>query len=112
MEILFRSSFFILTTIALFAATCGAWMCSWLNVTEPPRDQLSLEYLMDAASWGLVAACMGLIPYWIFHGVRGDFTHSWSDTESKARRAIWVICWAGCLGWLLPTVLLPISYIT
>lgn len=99
MKKVFESSFLALSTIAILSGVTGAWLSGMWDLTPPDAGIYSFGNYLDGAGFGAILVVLGLIPYWIFHLVVGDAFHSWAEMKNKARRIIWVVCWALFLGW-------------
>ncbi len=113
MKKFFRSSFFILTGIALLSGIVGAFLSGWFDVfPDHPMMRSGFLQFLDGVSMGVTSTCVGLLFYWVFHILIDDYRESWADMKNKSRRVIWGICRAGFLGWAIPTFWLPIVYIT
>lgn len=95
----FKSSFFILTAIAILSGSTGALLTGAWDLTPPPQGIYSYGNYIDGAKFGAFCAVLGLIPYWIFHLIIGDATNSWKNSKSKKRRIAWVVLWASFSGW-------------
>ena len=106
MKKFFRSSFFVLTVIALLAGICGAFLGATLSLSPTSRLDQALDNFIGSVIFGPRPVFFGLIPYWIFHAVIGDITFSWAAIENKLRRVIWVILWAGFLGWAFMSLIM------
>ena len=109
MKKFFRSSFFVLTVIALLASVSGAFLAA--TIDTPPKSRLNSAFknFLGSVILGPMPVFFGLIPYWIFHAVIGDITFSWAEIENKLRRVIWVILWAGFLGWAFMSFIMGIA---
>ena len=81
----FKSSFFILTTIAILSGSIGALLTGAWDLTPPPQGIYSYGNYIDGAKFGAFCAVLGLIPYWIFHLIIGDATNSWKNSKSKKK---------------------------
>lgn len=94
-----KSSFLALTAIAILSGITGAWLSGMWDLTPPDAGIFSFGNYLDGAGFGSLLAVIGLIPYWIFHLIVGNAFCSWSDLDNKIRRVLWIVCWAGFLGW-------------
>ena len=99
MKKILASSFFTLTTIAILSGVIGAWLSGMWDLSPPGAGIHSFGNYLDGAGFGSLLAIIGLFPYWIFHLAVGDAFCSWTNLDNKARRVIWVVCWAVFLGW-------------
>jgi len=67
---------------------------------QPPKESIySFGNYFDGAKFGVVLAAIGLIPYWIFHMIKGDAFNQWHETDKKLWRVTWVFCWAFAVGY-------------
>ena len=97
----FRSSFLVLSLIAILAGASGALLSGMFDFKPPPEGIFSFGNYLHGARFGATLAALGLVPYWLFHAVVGDILVSWDALEYKVWRVIWVVCWAMFLAFFL-----------
>ena len=98
-QIFLKSSFVVLSIIAILCGSVGALLSGMWDIKPPPKGIYSFGNYNDGIKWGAFIAAIGLIPYWIFHLLVGDARVSWKELKHRKLRVVWVICWALFLGW-------------
>jgi len=96
-----RSSFFVLSVVALIAGAMGSLMSGMWDFVPPKEGVFSFGSYFEGMKFGAFLAGLGLIPYWMFHAVIGNLRLSWANVRFKALRLLWVVCWAGFLVFFL-----------